>query len=62
MSLNQFLALVCIILGFIVAAFNGVHILFGPLEWYVAALAFEFLALPAIGPFVRRPAPTAPPQ
>jgi hypothetical protein len=46
-------AIICIILGLIVAIAK-VDILFSPLVWFVLALAFEHLALPAIGPFVVR--------
>ncbi len=46
-------AIICIILGFIVAIAK-VDILFPALVWFVAALAFEHLALPAWGPFVVR--------
>ncbi len=49
--MSTLLAIICIILGLIVAAFDGVHILFGPLTWFVLAIAFEWLALPAIGAF-----------
>lgn len=51
--MNAFFALVCIILGIIVAAFSGVHILFGSLTWFVLALAFEHLGSISIGTFRR---------
>lgn len=50
--MNTFLALVCIILGIIVAAFSGVHILFGSLTWFVLALALEHLGALSLGTFV----------
>ena len=51
--MSTILALICIILGIIVAIAK-VDILFSPLVWFVLALAFEHLALPALGPFVTR--------
>jgi Flp pilus assembly protein TadB len=44
------LALLCVLLGFIVAIFN-VDILFPPIVWYVAAIALAHLGpleLPAV--------------
>jgi len=38
------LALICIILGFIVGAFD-VKLLFDPLSWFVAAIAFNTLSV-----------------
>jgi hypothetical protein len=44
------LALICIILGF-VAAVAKVDILFAPLVWFIAAIAFNTLtvAIPVLG-------------
>jgi hypothetical protein len=47
------LGLICIILGFIVGAFD-VKILFAPLEWFVAAIAFNTLGGPSWPSFTRR--------
>lgn len=55
--MSTILAIISIILGLIVAAFDGVDILFPPLVWFVLAIAFEWLALPAIGPFITRKEP-----
>lgn len=43
------LALICIIIGFIVGIFD-VHIVFEPLSWFVAAIAFNTLnvAIPTL--------------
>lgn len=41
--MTTLLALVCIIIGILVAAFAGVNLLFGSLTWFVLALAFEHL-------------------
>lgn len=46
------LALICIILGFIVGIFD-VKIVFEPLSWFVAAIAFNTLEVVVPG-FVRR--------
>jgi len=56
-EMSTILAIISIILGLIVAAFDGVDILFPPLVWFVLAIAFEWLALPAIGPFITRKEP-----
>lgn len=49
--MSAILAGICIILGFIVGIAK-VDIVFPALVWFVAAIAFEWLPLPAIGPFV----------
>ena len=45
--------LICIIIGFVVGAFD-VKFLFGPLEWFVVAIAFNTLGAPSLPTFTRR--------
>ena len=45
--------LICIIMGFIVGIVDE-KILFGSLEWFVVAIAFNTLGSPAWPPFTRR--------
>lgn len=40
------LALLCIVLGFVVGAFD-VKIIFGPVEWFLAAIALNTLGAPS---------------
>ena len=47
------LALICIILGFVAAIFK-VHILFDPLVWFVAAIAFSVISGPLVPTFIKR--------
>lgn len=49
--MSTILALICIILGF-VAGLTNADLIFNSLTWFVLAIAFEWLPLPAIGPFV----------
>ncbi len=51
--MSAILAIICIILG-IIAGFSNADLLFNSLTWFVLAIAFEWLPLPAIGPFVAR--------
>ena len=51
--MSTVLAIVAIILGF-VAGITDADLIFNSLTWFVLAIAFEWLALPAIGPFVTR--------
>jgi hypothetical protein len=52
--LSTLLAIICIILGFIVGIAK-VDIVFPALVWFVAAIAFDLLPLPAaFGPIVTR--------
>lgn len=51
--MSTILAIICIILGF-VAGLTDADVIFNALTWFVLAIAFEWLALPAFGPFVRR--------
>lgn len=51
--MSTILALICIILGFIVGIAE-VDIVFPALVWFVAAIAFEWLPLPAVGPFITK--------
>lgn len=48
MTLGALLAIICIVLGFIVAIVDE-KILFGPLEWFVAAIAIV-MTLGGVGP------------
>jgi hypothetical protein len=43
-SLTALLALVCIVIGFLIALFEGAF-LFPPLVWFVAAIAFNTLGV-----------------
>ena len=51
--MSTLLALICIILGFIVGIIDQ-KVLFDSLTWFVAAIAFSLLPLPAIGVFTSR--------
>ena len=51
--MSTILALICIILGFIVGIIDQ-KVLFDSLTWFVAAIAFALLPLPAIGTFTRK--------
>jgi hypothetical protein len=49
-SIGTVLALICIVLGFVVAIAE-VKLILAPLEWFVAAIAFE-LTLGGAGPII----------
>jgi hypothetical protein len=53
--MSTILAIICIVIGFIVGFSDGKDLLFNSLTWFVLAIAFEWLALPAFGPFERKP-------
>jgi hypothetical protein len=49
----KLLGLLCIIVGFIAAIIDE-RILFGPLTWFIAAIAFNTLGDVAVLPLARR--------
>jgi hypothetical protein len=48
MTLGALLAVICLIAGFIVGAFDGVKLLFAPETWFIAAIPLALLGGPVL--------------